>query len=35
MKPYTVISLGMLLNGEFDISKIEESFKKFSCQRKM
>lgn len=35
MKPYTVISLGMLLNGEFDISKIEESFKKFSCQREV
>lgn len=35
MKAYTVIPLGVLLNDEFDISKIEQSFKKFSCQREV
>ncbi len=35
MKAYTVISLGVLLNDEYDISKVEQSFKKFSCQREV
>lgn len=35
MKAYTVIALGLLLNDEFDMNKIEQSFKKFSCQREV
>ncbi len=35
MKAYKVIALGVLLNDEYDISKIEQSFKKFSCQREV
>lgn len=35
MKAYTVIPLGALLSDEFDVSKIEKSFKKFSCQREV
>lgn len=35
MKAYRVISLGVLLNDEYDISKVEQSFKKFSCQREV
>lgn len=35
MKTYTVISLGVLLNDEYDMNKIEQSFKKFSCQREV
>lgn len=33
MKKYTVIPLGALLSQEYDQKKIEEAFKKFSCQR--
>ena len=35
MKAYTVIPLGVLLSDEFDRSKIEQSFEKFSCQREV
>lgn len=35
MKEYTVIPLGALLNHEFDVKKIEDAFRKFSCQREV
>lgn len=33
MKDYKVISLGEILASKYDIQKIEDSLKKFSCQR--
>lgn len=33
MKEYVVISLGEMLSNGFKEEKIEEVFKKFSCQR--
>jgi hypothetical protein len=33
MKKYEIIPMGELLRKEYSLQKIEESFKKFSCQR--
>ena len=33
MKDYKVIPLGEILNSEYKQTKIEDAFKKFSCQR--
>lgn len=33
MKDYIVVPLGEIINKEYNTSKIEDSFKKFSCHR--
>ena len=33
MKRYNVVPLGEILNTEYNQTKIEDAFKKFSCQR--
>ena len=33
MKDYFVVPLGEIINKGYDMNKIEDSFKKFSCRR--